>query len=245
MSRIDENRDQLTLGNAPADGTSTTIIPVDNMEIYNKARTVPASAQKTIDKGRIAGKTSINPMWRIEKLTELFGACGFGWYYDVVKQWTEVSNPDTISAFVDINLYVKHNEEWSKPIFGTGGSSFLAKEHSGNLHTDNDCYKKALTDAISVACKSLGIGADIYMENDDAPTNTPTAPQNTPNGQIKCVVCNKAITSEKSIEYYTKNPNARRVCYHCKDKDNQSPAIKQGSASNARTDEPPLPDYPF
>ena len=31
-------------------------------------------------------------------------------------------------AFVMINLYVKVDGEWSKPIVGTGGSSFVAKE---------------------------------------------------------------------------------------------------------------------
>ena len=72
--------------------------------------------------------TDINPMWRIKTLTEQFGACGIGWYYDIVSERLEVGANDEKVAFVMINLYVKVDGEWSKPIVGTGGSSFVAKE---------------------------------------------------------------------------------------------------------------------
>ena len=52
-------------------------------------------------------------------------------------------------------------KEWSKPIVGVGGSMFIAKEKSGP-YTSDEAYKMALTDAISVSCKALGIAADIY-----------------------------------------------------------------------------------
>lgn len=53
----------------------------DNMRIYNAVREVPKEAQKPITAGRLKGMTDINPMWRIKKLTELFGPCGVGWCY--------------------------------------------------------------------------------------------------------------------------------------------------------------------
>ena len=34
------------------------------------------------------------------------------------------------------------------------------------LYLDDDAYKKAYTDAISVAAKALGVGADVYFEKD-------------------------------------------------------------------------------
>ena len=49
-----------------------------NLEIYDSVRTVPESALKTIEAGRLKGKSDINPMWRIKKLTETFGPAGFG-----------------------------------------------------------------------------------------------------------------------------------------------------------------------
>lgn len=42
---------------------------------------------------------------------------------------------------------------------------FAAKEKAG-IHVSDECYKMATTDALSVACKQLGIGADVYFEKD-------------------------------------------------------------------------------
>ena len=133
---------------------------MEKMEIYNKYKSVPEEAKKGITAGRLKGMTDINPMWRVKALTELFGPCGIGWYYIPVKKWTETSGGE-VAAFVDIELYVKDGTDWSKPICGTGGSKFVSKEKNG-LYVSDECYKMATTDAISVACKQLGIGADVY-----------------------------------------------------------------------------------
>jgi len=141
-----------------------------NLDIYEKYRSVPKEAQKEIKGGRMNGKTDINPMWRIKCLTEQFGPCGIGWYYKTVNKWLERCG-DEIAAFVDIELYVKVDGEWSMPISGTGGSMFAAKEKSG-LYVSDECYKMATTDAISVACKQLGIGADVYWQGDKTKYDT-------------------------------------------------------------------------
>jgi len=146
------------------------------LELYNKVRVVPNEAKKPINAGRLKGMTDINPMWRLKCLTEQFGPCGLGWSYEITKQWIKEGSENQKVAFTNINLYVKYGEEWSKAIPGTGGSSFIAKESKG-LYTSDECFKMALTDAISVACKSLGIGADVYFEKDrtkydGAQTNT-------------------------------------------------------------------------
>jgi len=138
---------------------------VGNMHIYNQARSVPREALKEIKGGRLSGKSDINPMWRIKQLTELFGPCGIGWKYTITKQWLEQGGNDEIAAFVNIELFFKHEGAWSEAIPGTGGSSFVAKEKSGP-YTSDECFKMALTDAISVACKALGFGADVYWDKD-------------------------------------------------------------------------------
>jgi hypothetical protein len=131
------------------------------MEIYNKIKDVPEKAQKKINGGRLKGMTDIKPMWRIEKLTEIFGVCGFGWKTVIKnKEIIEGANGEKI-AVVDIDLFVKINDQWSEPIEGTGGSSFITNESKG-LYTSDECFKMAYTDALSVACKSLGMGANVY-----------------------------------------------------------------------------------
>ena len=78
-----------------------------------------------------------------------------------------------MAVFVDIHLFVKKDGEWSRPIFGNGGNRLIANEkkyENGQYvlvpYLDDDAYKKAYTDAISVAAKALGIGADVYFEKD-------------------------------------------------------------------------------
>lgn len=140
----------------------------DNLKIYRSLEEVPQEAQKKITGGRLVGMTDIKPMWRIEKLTEVFGAVGLGWY-SVIKNKEIIEGANGVKiAVVDINLFVNYKmpyglEEdlWSEPIEGTGGSTFIAKEKDG-LYTSDECFKMAYTDALSVACKSLGMGAKVY-----------------------------------------------------------------------------------
>ena len=141
------------------------LVDMENMEIYEKVRAVPKEALKMIQGGRLKGMSDINPMWRIKMLTELFGPCGFGWKTEIVDRRLEKGAGDEIACFVNINLYVKMNGEWSDPIPGMGGSMFVAREKSGP-YTSDECFKMAYTDAISVACKSLGFAADVYYAND-------------------------------------------------------------------------------
>lgn len=136
---------------------------MEKMAIYNATRNVPAEACKLFDNGSFKG-TDINPMWRIKTLTEQFGACGVGWYYEVLSERSEQYG-DTVMAIVDLNLFIKVDGEWSKPIYGTGGNCLVKATKSG-IRPSDEGYKMALTDALSVACKALGIGADVYFSAD-------------------------------------------------------------------------------
>jgi len=135
---------------------------MNNLRIYEKVRTVPDVAIKAICAGRLKGMSDVNPMWRIKALTEQFGPCGFGWKYEIVKQWTEPYGQE-VKAFCNINLYVQENDKWSDAIPGTGGSSMVSVERNGN-YVNDEAYKMALTDAISVAAKALGVAADVYFQ---------------------------------------------------------------------------------
>lgn len=142
-----------------------------NLDLYNRVRVVPEEAKKPIKGGRLNGMTDINPMWRIKVLTSEYGPCGIGWFYKPVKKWTEQAGGETV-AFVDIELFVKVDGEWSQPICGTGGSKLSQNERNG-LFVSDECYKMATTDAISVACKQLGIGADVYFGADRTKYDSP------------------------------------------------------------------------
>ncbi len=141
---------------------------MENMAIYESCRVVPEEAKKPINGGRLKGMTDINPMWRIKELTHLFGTVGFGWYFKTINKWVEDREGETC-AFVDIELYVKVDGEWSAPICGTGGSKLVMRDKNGS-YVNDECFKMATTDALSVACKQLGMGADVYWNKDAAST---------------------------------------------------------------------------
>lgn len=133
-----------------------------NLDYYNKLKVVPQQALRQIQLGRLRGKHDINPMWRIKAMTEQFGVCGIGWKYVITKQWTETFGSE-VKAYCNIDLFIKVNGEWSDAIQGTGGSSEVSMESKG-AYVSDECYKMALTDALSVAMKALGVAADVYFE---------------------------------------------------------------------------------
>lgn len=91
------------------------------------------------------------------------------------------------------------NDEWSEAIQGVGGSSFVTNEKNG-LYTSDECYKMALTDAISVACKSLGIGADVYWNKDSTKYNN-IQPQPTPSIDNRKMLNRNQLSDEKLMEW--------------------------------------------
>ena len=138
-----------------------------NVRFYHQFMTTPKDAQKPFDNGSFKG-TDINPMWRIKVLTEVFGPSGFGWWTNNVRyEFVECPTTKETHVFCELDLYVKDPEtgEVSQPIYGIGGNTYLKQWRSGPKASD-EAKKMAYTDALSIACKSLGVGHDIWYSND-------------------------------------------------------------------------------
>ena len=179
---------------------------MDNMEIYNRAKCCPENALRPIQAGRLKGKSDINPMWRIKTLTELFGPCGVGWKPDNVKYWTEPGAEGEVSAWCSVELRIKTEGQWSEAVHGVGGS-MLVNTEKGRLVTNDEAYKMAYTDAISVCCKLLGFAADVYWQNDrtkysggcDPEGGPPRHEEQTPQAAfVRCQRCGHDITAKKN-----------------------------------------------
>lgn len=175
---------------------------MENMELYNSFRSVPENAKKNISGGRLKNMTNINPMWRIQELTDRFGPCGIGWKYIIKNKHLESAPNNEIAAIVDIDLYYKMDGAWSEAVPGTGGSMFAKNEING-LYVSDECFKMALTDALSVACKALGLGADVYWGAEETKYDTlspdvppPPSPQNE-DLPIRCANCGGIIRPAK------------------------------------------------
>lgn len=130
-------------------------------EKYKALSMPPGNALKTIQAGNLKGKSDINPQWRIEALTEMFGLCGYGWRFEVVEKTVQPLDDGQIILFMQINLYVKDGDAWSAPIPGFGGEMIREKNKNGLVPND-EAYKMCLTDALGNAAKCIGVAADIY-----------------------------------------------------------------------------------
>ena len=196
---------------------------MNNMDIYSRFAAVPKEAQKTITGGRLNGMTDINPMWRIRCPTEAFGPCGIGWYTKITDKHIEAGANEEAVAIVDVELYIKADGEWSMPIQGTGGASFISKERNG-LYTSDEAFKMAYTDALSVCCKMLGFGADIYWSAGRSKYSNAERPAEKKQEQKKpiilCEVCGEPILDYGKVPAETiiegsKKTYGRCMCYTC------------------------------
>lgn len=130
---------------------------MSNMQYYSAARQVPAGAVKAIKGGAYgaAGLSDINPQWRIERMTEIFGPCGIGWVF-TPEYWMENG-----VCYAHVAVQYKHGGEWSRPVHGYGGTKIGNKD-------DSDLIKSTVTDALGNALRYIGIGADVWYK----PENT-------------------------------------------------------------------------
>lgn len=149
------------------------------MIIYNQLKSVPTEFLKTIQAGRLKGMSDIKPQWRILRLTEVFGECGFGWKItDLQFEYKEKENEVVCNCH--LNFSYKLNGEWSEPIPATGGSKLSTVERNG-IYVSDEAEKMAYTDAISVASKMIGLASDVYMGYGSKYTQpVPTAPTQKP-----------------------------------------------------------------
>jgi hypothetical protein len=147
----------------------------ENMRLWDAVKRVPSESLKAITGGRLKGKSDINPQWRYRAMTEQFGPCGLGWRYEIVRLWSELGPGGQVFAHSEIKVYIRASDnKWSEGIPGIGGSKLVDEEKAG-LYANDEGYKMATTDALSVALKMLGVGADVYEGRWDGTRYTESA----------------------------------------------------------------------
>lgn len=129
----------------------------------------PKEALNTISFGKLKGKSDINPQWRIEALTEVFGLCGVGWYYEILAvDYQDVVETGERMVYITIGIHVKQEDgTWSAPVIGIGGDFTIVRDKNG-IHGNDEAFQMALTDALGKAAKCLGIANDIYRGKYDS-----------------------------------------------------------------------------
>ena len=129
----------------------------------------PQEALNTISFGKLKGKSDINPQWRIEALTEIFGLCGVGWYYEILAvDYQDLPETKERMVYITIAIHVMQEDgKWSAPVIGIGGDFTIITDKNGT-HGNDEAFQMALTDALGKAAKCLGIANDIYRGKYDS-----------------------------------------------------------------------------
>ena len=96
--------------------------------------------------------TTIDPMYQIQMMTDLFGPVGIGWKYKVDYKYID----GLIFAEVTIKYFT---DEWHE--YGPVCSVQNLSKKNGNL--DDEAPKKAMTDAMTKAFSHLGMSADVFL----------------------------------------------------------------------------------
>jgi hypothetical protein len=145
-----------------------------NRRFWDKLKDVTDhTALKGFTRGGGFTGTDINPTWRMERLTEVFGPIGLGWGYQVVKRWTETFGTKQV-VFTTIRCwYVPVGEEpyWPKNEHGVPDrreppiNAVWTGEQDGGTVVDrapDEVYKQSITDGFGKTSVQIGLASSIY-----------------------------------------------------------------------------------
>lgn len=130
-----------------------------NLRIWDAlAKTDPKHTKPFKRAGGFSG-TAVKPIWIIKQLTEQFGPAGIGWGVNEPKFEVVPCSEGEILVYCTVSAWhgSKDNILW-----GVGGDKVVGKNKYG-LATDDEAFKKAFTDAVNNAFKSIGVAADVHM----------------------------------------------------------------------------------
>lgn len=131
----------------------------DNLKIWDALGKTDPAHTKGFKRGGGFSGTSIKPMWVLKRLTEQFGPAGIGWGVNEPKFETVHGVEGEVLVYCTVSAWhgSKENVLW-----GVGGDKVIGKNKNGLFH-DDEAFKKAFTDAVNNAFKSIGVAADIHM----------------------------------------------------------------------------------
>lgn len=122
-------------------------------------RTDPRATKPFTRSGGFRG-TQIDPAWRLERMTEVFGPVGRGWGYEQVE-WTIVER----MVFVCVKVWYRDPASgevlWTGPQWG--GTEIVRRRRDGAEAPDDECFKMSVTDALGKCMLQIGLAADVHL----------------------------------------------------------------------------------
>jgi hypothetical protein len=111
---------------------------------------------------------TVDAMHNVERMTKLFGACGHGWGWNLLRDTNiELQNGNMIKEIL-LQLWWKDPKDGKiREVAPQAGVAAIVDPKSGRF--DEYYYKKAITEAFSKGTSLLGMSADVYFGMFDKP----------------------------------------------------------------------------
>ena len=139
---------------------SGEMLPRDNLEFWNALKRTDPKATKPFQRPGGFRGTQIDPAWRLQMMTEVFGPVGKGWGYEQMD-WTIAERMVFICARVWYLDPASGEKCWTGPQWG--GTERVRRNRDGTERPDDECFKMSMTDAIGKCMLQVGLAADIYL----------------------------------------------------------------------------------
>src|SRR5919205_735405 len=128
-----------------------------NLALWNRLkRTDPRATKPFTRSGGFRG-TQIDPTWRLQIMTEVFGPVGRGWGYEQLE-WTVHGN----MVFILARAWYRDPETGEVCYTGPqwGGNELVRRRRDGSEEPNDEAFKMAMTDAVGKCLVQVGLAAD-------------------------------------------------------------------------------------
>lgn len=162
-------------------GGESAVAP--NLALWDRLRRTDPRATKPFTRSGGFRGTQIDPTWRMQMMTEVFGPVGEGWGYEIfgkpkvvekmvfigVRVWyiKPGDEPEDRTPDLFVDRYTPRNARWTGVQYG--GTELLRTNRSGTATPNDEAFKMAVTDGLGKCLVQLGLAADVHMgQFDDA-----------------------------------------------------------------------------
>jgi hypothetical protein len=140
-----------------------TVVRLDNLDLWNRLKRTDPKATKPFTRAGGFRGTQIDPTWRFQTMTEVFGPVGKGWGYEQMD-WTIAERMIFICARVWYVDPTTGETCWTGPQWG---GTEMVRRRNGIEAPDDECFKMSMTDAVGKCLLQIGLAFFAAKANPD------------------------------------------------------------------------------
>lgn len=136
---------------------------MENMKLWDSVCTTDPGVTKA---AKVGGHefTAIDPQSQRKQATELFGPFGIAWgVEDARGEFITLDDSHVLYVYNAMLWYRWEGETGKFPITSAVKAMYRTSGKTGYLKIDDDCTKKAATNAVSKGLSFLGFNADVFL----------------------------------------------------------------------------------